>query len=234
MNKIEIIHGPCSLESYEQMDEIIQNLKGISSTFRCGIYKPRTNPDSFQGLKKDGIEILKKLKQENPQIKLTVEITSIDQLNEIDEIDIIQIGARNMQNYELLIAVGKTQKRVLLKRGFGATVEELISSAKYIQSQGNDNIILCERGIRTFSNSSRFTLDLSAVGFLQKKTTFPVFVDPSHAGGTAEEVIRLTKAAVAYGVDGILIEVHPDPKHALSDSEQQLNIEEYQKLINEL
>lgn len=231
MNKVQIIHGPCSLESYQQMDQIIHELLPISNVFRCGIYKPRTNFDSFQGLKKEGLQIIHDLKIKYPQVKFCVEITEISQLKEIEDIDIIQIGARNMQNYELLIAVGKTDKQILLKRGFGSTVSELLSSANYIKAQGNSDIILCERGIRTFSDVGRFTLDLAAVGFLQEQTEYPIFVDPSHAGGEVLEVTRLTKAAVAYGVDGLIIEVHPNPSQALSDSEQQLPIEEYKQLI---
>lgn len=232
--KFTLIHGPCSLESEEQIDKIVKELKNVSPIFRAGIYKPRTSPDSFQGLGELGLNIIDKIKKENnDEILFTVEITDQKQITKeaLLLIDIIQIGARNMQNYELLKAVGKTQKPILLKRGFGATVDELIASAKYIEKEGNNQIILCERGIRTFSNVSRFTLDLSAISYLQKKTSYPIFIDPSHAGGEREEVKKLAKAAYAYGCDGMIIEVHPNPDEALSDSEQQLDINDYLNLI---
>lgn len=233
-NDFTIMHGPCSLESKEQMEQIIDDLGGISPYFRSGIYKPRTSPDSFQGLKEEGLDILRELKEEHPEMVTIVEITSPEYLENIGDIDIIQIGARNMQNYELLIAAGKTQKPILLKRGFGATVQELINSAEYIKKQGNEQIILCERGIRTFSETSRFTLDFSAIGYLKENTPYPVFVDPSHAGGSRDEVKRLTRATAGYGSDGIIIEVHPKPELALSDADQQLNIPEYQELIKDV
>ncbi len=228
-----IIHGPCAMESFEQMQTIISNLKDISNVFRAGSYKPRTTPESFQGLKEEGLKIVKELKKDN-DIFVCSEILSIKDVDKFKDVDIIQIGARNMQNFELLSEVAKLNKIVLLKRGFGNTVEELIAATKYILKEDNDKIILCERGIRTFSNTSRFTLDLSAVGYLKENTNFPIFVDPSHAGGNQDEVIRLTKAAYAYGCDGLLIEVHPNPKEALSDKDQQLNIKQYQSLISSL
>ncbi len=232
-NKFTIIHGPCAMESIDQMQDVIQNLKEISPFFRAGSYKPRTLPESFQGLKDEGIKIIDKLK-ENNDILVCSEIVSIKDIDKFKNVDIIQIGARNMQNFDLLTEVAKLNKFILLKRGFGNTVDELIASTKYILKEGNDKIILCERGIRTFSKTSRFTLDLSAVGYLKDNTQFPVFVDPSHAGGNVKEVKRLTRAAYAYGCDGILIEVHPNPKDAMSDKDQQLNIKEYKELIKEL
>lgn len=228
-----LIHGPCSLESFEQMDEIVSELKGISKIFRAGAYKPRTSPESFQGLKKEGLNILSDIKKEN-DVFICSEILSINDLEYFKDVDIIQIGARNMQNFELIKEVAKLNKPILLKRGFGNTVEELIASTEYILKEGNDKIILCERGIRTFSNTSRFTLDLSAVGYLKDNTDFLVYVDPSHAGGHHKEVKRLAKAAFAYGCDGMLIEVHPNPKEAMSDNLQQLEIDEYKELINDL
>ncbi len=236
-NKIKenfvIIHGPCAIESYEQFNEVVKELKDISPFFRAGLYKPRTSPDSFQGLKEKGFEIVEQIKRHN-NIYLVSEITSIDQINKFKNIDIIQIGARNMQNYELIQTVAKLNKPIILKRGFGCTVDELLNSAKYIEKEGNNQIILCERGIRTFSNVSRFTLDLSAVGYLKDNTSYPIFVDPSHAGGNQQEVKRLTKAAYAYGCDGLLIEVHPNPKEAKSDVKQQLKIKDYKILIEKL
>ncbi len=232
-DNFNIIHGPCAIESLEQMENIVDNLKDISKIFRAGSYKPRTSPESFQGLKEEGLDIVKELKSKN-DIYICSEIVSINDVEKFKDVDIIQIGARNMQNFELLTAVAKLDKIILLKRGFGNTVEELISSTKYILKEGNDKIILCERGIRTFSNTSRFTLDLSAVGFLKDNTNFPIFVDPSHAGGNKKEVMRLTKAAYAYGCDGLLIEVHPNPEEAQSDKEQQLNVKQYKSLIESL
>ncbi len=231
--QFSLIHGPCAIESLEQMEEIVENLKGISNIFRAGSYKPRTSPDSFQGLKEEGLGIVNELKSKN-DIYICSEIVSIKDVDKFKDVDIIQIGARNMQNFELLTEVAKLNKIILLKRGFGNTVEELIASTEYILKEGNDKIILCERGIRTFSNTSRFTLDLSAVGYLKDNTNFPIFVDPSHAGGNKKEVMRLTKAAYAYGCDGLLIEVHPNPEEAQSDKNQQLNISQYKSLIESL
>ncbi len=231
--QFNLIHGPCTIESLEQMEEVVENLKGISNIFRAGSYKPRTSPESFQGLKEEGLGIVKELKSKN-DIYICSEIVSIKDVDKFKDVDIIQIGARNMQNFELLTEVAKLNKIILLKRGFGNTVEELIASTEYILKEGNDKIILCERGIRTFSNTSRFTLDLSAVGYLKDNTNFPIFVDPSHAGGNKKEVMRLTKAAYAYGCDGLLIEVHPNPEEAQSDKNQQLNISQYKSLIESL
>lgn len=232
-NNFTLIHGPCALESFEQMNQIVRELKDISIYFRAGVFKPRTSPDSFQGLKQEGINIIEKIKKDN-EILAVSEITSVEDLELFENIDIIQIGARNMQNFELIKKVARLNKPIILKRGFGNTVEELVASTKYILNEGNNQIILCERGIRTFSNASRFTLDLSAVGYLKDNYDFPVFVDPSHAGGATKEVKRLTRAAYAYGCDGLLIEVHPNPKEAQSDKEQQLEVEEYKKLIKEI
>lgn len=231
MDKFKIIAGPCAVESYEQMEDVFKNID--EEYIRAGIFKPRTDPFSFQGLKKEGLDILKKLKKKYNK-KIVCEITSIEQISLCDDIDIIQIGARNMQNFELLKAVGKLKKPILLKRGFGNTIEEMISSAKYIEINGNDNIILCERGIRTFNQEMRFTLDISAVLLLKEKTKYPVYVDPSHAAGNNKYVIPLAKAAKAVGADGIIVEVHPNPIEALSDNNQQLNFKEYQKLKKEL
>lgn len=231
--KFTMIHGPCAIESFEQMNIIVKKLKDISPFFRGGIYKPRTSPESFQGLQEKGFQIVGQIKYLYNDFYITSEITSIEQIDEYDNIDIIQIGARNMQNYELLKAVGKLDKIILLKRGFGNTLTELLNSAKYISNEGNKKIILCERGIRTFSDSSRFTLDLSAINYLKKRTEYPIFVDPSHAGGEAGEVLSLTDAALAYGCDGIIIEVHPNPSEALSDAKQQIELNRYINYIKE-
>ncbi len=219
--------GPCSLESEAQINMILDNVE--LDVLRAGVYKPRTTPESFQGLRKAGLDILvNKKKQYNKPI--ITEIMAIEQLKDINEIDIIQIGARNMQNYDLLIAAGKTQKPILLKRGLASTIDELIGASKYISSTGNDQIILCERGIRTFETKTRFTLDIAAIAILKELTPYPIIVDPSHAAGNMELVEPLALASVAAGCNGLLIEVHPDPKNALSDADQQLTINKYQEL----
>lgn len=227
-NTFTMIAGPCSLESYEQMDEIMQKVE--ADVYRAGVYKPRTNPNSFQGLREPGLEMLVDLKHKHNKLVIT-EIMSIDQLENTKEIDIIQIGARNMQNFDLLTAAAKTNKPILIKRGLANTVDELIGAIGYIEAAGNDQIILCERGIRSFDNISRFTLDIAAIPVLKKRTKYPVIVDPSHAAGTSELVEPLALAAVAAGCDGLLVEVHPNPQEALSDNEQQLTIDMYQKLM---
>lgn len=222
-----MIAGPCSIESEAQMREIFTNVQ--ADIYRGGAYKPRTTVESFQGMQQAGIELFSKLRDEYQQLIIT-EIMSIEQLNNIEKIDIIQIGARNMQNYDLLIAAGKTMKPILIKRGLANTVDELIGAISYIEAQGNDNIILCERGFRSFDNISRFTLDIAAIPVLKERTPYPVIVDPSHAAGKRELVEPLALAAVAAGCDGLLIEVHPDPSSALSDADQQLEISQYNDL----
>ncbi len=222
-----MIAGPCSIESKEQMEVIMSNVE--ADFYRGGVYKPRTTVDSFQGLREEGLQLFVDLKNKYNKLIIT-EIMTIEQLNNLDGIDIIQIGARNMQNYDLLIAAGKTMKPILIKRGLASTVDELIGAISYIEAQGNDNIILCERGFRSFDNISRFTLDVAAIPVLKARTPYPVIVDPSHAAGTSELVEPLTLAAVAAGCDGLLIEVHPKPEDALSDADQQLTINEYNEL----
>ncbi len=226
-----MIAGPCSLESYEQMDTIMQSIE--ADIYRAGVYKPRTSPESFQGLRESGLEMLVELKHKHNKLIIT-EIMAIEQLKHIAEVDVIQIGARNMQNFDLLTAAAKTNKPILIKRGLANTVDELIGAIGYIEAAGNDQIILCERGIRSFDTISRFTLDIAAIAVLKKRTKYPVIVDPSHAAGTRELVEPLTLAAVAAGCDGLLIEVHPNPEVALSDAEQQLTIEIYQELYEKL
>ncbi len=226
-NTFTMIAGPCSLESKDQMQEIISMVD--ADIYRAGVYKPRTNPNSFQGLRAEGLEQLINLKKEN-NIPIITEIMAIDQLNNIDEIDIIQIGARNMQNFDLLLAAGKTKKPILIKRGLANTIEEFLGAIEYIESTGNHQIILCERGFRSFDTITRFTLDMAAITVLKTKTDYPVIVDPSHAAGTQELVEPLALAAVAAGCDGLMIEVHPNPEIALSDADQQLTIEQYKNL----
>lgn len=230
-----IIAGPCSVESQEQMEIIANDLSRYNDVvaLRGGAFKPRTNPYSFQGLGKSGLDILSLIKDKY-KIPIVSELMSIDDIELFKDVDVIQIGARNMQNFELLKAVGKLDKPIILKRGFGNTIDELIASAEYIKQVGNDKIILCERGIRTFETRTRFTLDISSVIVLKELTNYPVIVDPSHAAGKSEYVIPLAKAAKAVGADGILVEVHNDPLNALSDPEQQLTLEQFAQLYEEL
>ncbi len=224
-----VIAGPCSVESMEMMQQIVANLDN-TMFIRGGAFKPRTSPYSFQGLKEQGIKILSDIKQDYNKL-IVSEIMSIDQLALFDDVDIIQIGARNMQNFDLLKAVAKLGKPVLLKRGMGNTIDEFIGSAEYIASSGNDQIILCERGIRTFETQTRFTLDIASIEILKQRTNLPIFIDPSHAAGSYDLVESLSLASVAAGCNGLLIEVHNDPKNALSDADQQITIDKYNKLM---
>lgn len=230
-----IIAGPCSVESYAQMEEVFKALVKYSDVIaiRGGTFKPRTNPNSFQGLKEEGIKILEQLKfiYKKP---IVTEIMDSDDIKYFNNVDVIQIGARNMQNFSLLTKVAKLQKPIILKRGFGNTIDELLSSAEYIKKAGNQQIILCERGIRTFENSMRFTLDLSSVVYLKENTDYPVIVDPSHAAGDSKYVIPLARAAKGAGADGLIVEVHPHPEEALSDANQQLTLEEFDLLEESL
>ncbi len=232
-NKIVLIAGPCAIESEE---ELILDTKDLIKVdvYRGGTFKSRTSPHSFSGLGQKGIDILNKISKTNNKLSIT-EITNANFIPEYEKnVDIIQVGARNMQNFELLKALGKTNKPIMIKRGFGNTLEELLYAAEYISKEGNENIILCERGIRTFENSTRFTLDISAISVLKNKTPYPVIVDPSHAAGNKEYVESLSLAAVAAGADGLMIEVHSNPEKALSDKEQALKPEEYNKLIEKV
>ncbi len=222
-----MIAGPCSLESEAQMNEIMSNIK--VDIYRAGVYKPRTTPQSFQGLREEGLTTLISLKGKFNKPIIT-EIMAISQLEQVEDIDIIQIGARNMQNFDLLTAAGATGKPILIKRGLANTIDELLGAIKYIEQTGNTKIILCERGFRSFDTISRFTIDMAAIPVLKAKTPYPVIVDPSHAAGASELVEPLALAAVAAGCDGLMVEVHPNPKAALSDAEQQLTIDQFQKL----
>lgn len=222
-----VIAGPCSVESVQQMDIIFKELN--VDIIRGGSFKPRTSPYDFQGLGAEALLILKDFKNRYNKPVIS-EIMSIEQLDLFDDIDIIQVGARNMQNFELLKTLGKIDKPILLKRGMGNTIEEFIASAEYIIANGNKKVIMCERGIRTFSNEARFTLDLACIHAIKTRTNLPIFVDPSHAAGTVELVEPLALAAVAAGCNGLIIEVHPNPNEALSDKNQQLTIEEFNKL----
>ena len=217
-----IIAGPCSVESEEQLCTIAKAVKAAGANMlRGGAFKPRTSPYSFQGLRQSGIELLIKAKQESG-LPIVTEIMDINHLSQFDEVDIIQVGARNMQNYELLKELGRTNKPILLKRGFASTLEELLMSAEYIMAGGNEQVILCERGIRTFETATRNTMDISAIPMLRKMTHLPVVADPSHATGIASIVAPMAMAAIVAGADGVIIEVHNDPCHALCDGAQSL------------
>lgn len=233
--KIQVIAGPCSVESVEQVTQVAKSVKlGGASMLRGGAFKPRTSPYSFQGLKELGLDYLKAAKAETG-LPIVTEIMSADKIERfVEDVDLIQVGARNMQNFELLKELGKTRKPILLKRGLSATIEEWIMSAEYIMAGGNDNVILCERGIRTFETYTRNTLDLSAIPAVKKLSHLPVVVDPSHAAGMWWMVEPLAKAAVAVGADGLLIEVHNDPEHALCDGAQSLKPERFAHLMGEL
>ncbi len=217
-----VMAGPCSVESEEQVMEIARAVKAAGATMlRGGAFKPRTSPYDFQGLKADGIELLLKAKRETG-LPIVTEIMNANHLPLFDDVDVIQVGARNMQNFELLKELGRTNKPILLKRGLANTLKELLMSAEYIMAGGNENVILCERGIRTFETYTRNTLDLSAVPMLKELTHLPVIIDPSHATGVARLVKPMAMAAAACGAHGLMIEVHNDPAHALCDGAQSL------------
>lgn len=222
-----IIAGPCSVESETQILEVARSIKASgASLLRGGAFKPRTSPYDFQGMKAEGIELLLEAKKDTG-MPIVTEIMNEKHLPLFEEVDVIQVGARNMQNFELLKALGKTNKPILLKRGLANTLKELLMSAEYIMSEGNENVILCERGIRTFETYTRNTLDLSAVPMLRKLTHLPIVVDPSHATGIASLVEPMALAAAAAGADGLMIEVHNNPAEALCDGPQSLTPEQF-------
>ena len=233
--KIALIAGPCSVESAEQITNIASSVKMCGAGFlRGGAFKPRTSPYSFQGLELQGLELLKLAKKKTglPIVTEIMSTSMIEKFNE--EVDIIQVGARNMQNFDLLKELGKIKKPILLKRGLSATIEELLMSAEYIMAGGNEQVILCERGVRTFENYTRNTLDLSAIPVIKKLSHLPIIIDPSHATGKSWMVEPLSKAAIAAGADGLIIEVHNDPKNALCDGQQSITPEEYKILVEKL
>lgn len=236
--EVTLIAGPCSVESREQVFEAARAVKeaGIK-IFRGGAYKPRTSPYSFQGLGDEGLELLAEAGKRFGLLTVT-EVTEVDVLEKIHEkIDVLQVGARNMDNYSLLKKIGavtaESKKWVLLKRGFAATIEEFLLAAEYILSAGNPNVILCERGIRTFETSTRFTLDLNAIPVIKKLTTLPVIVDVSHGTGRTDMLISMSRAAIAAGADGVMIEAHPNPKEALCDGQQSLPTAHLNEWVNE-
>ena len=227
--------GPCSVESEEQIVEIAKRVKKAGANFlRGGAFKPRTSPYSFQGLELEGLKLLKTAKAETG-LPIVTELMSTDYIDDfVENVDVIQIGARNMQNFDLLKQVGKTRKPVLLKRGLSATIEEWLMSAEYIMAGGNENVILCERGIRTFETSTRNTLDLQAVPVIKKLSHLPIIIDPSHAGGYSYLVEPMAKAAIVSGADGLMIEVHDNPAEALSDGQQSLTPNQFDSLMDKV
>jgi len=227
-----MIAGPCSVESEEQIIGVAMAVKAAgASILRGGAYKPRTSPYAFQGLGTQGLELLRAARAATG-LPICTELMDLRHLDEFHDIDMIQIGARNMQNFDLLKEVGKTDKPILLKRGLSSTIQEWLMSAEYIMSEGNEKIILCERGIRTYETATRNTLDLSCVPILHELTHLPVVVDPSHATGKAKLVAPMSAAAVAAGADGLMIEVHNDPAHALCDGAQSLTPEKFADLAS--
>ena len=233
--QITVMAGPCSVETREQIIGVAEDVKQMGAAIlRGGAFKPRTSPYSFQGLQETGLDLLKEAKAVTG-LPIITEIMSADKIERfVEDVDVIQVGARNMQNFELLKELGKTDKPILLKRGLSATIEEWLMSAEYIMAGGNDSVILCERGIRTFENYTRNTLDLSAIPAVKKLSHLPVVVDPSHAAGMWWMVEPLAKAAVAVGADGLIIEVHNDPEHALCDGAQSLKPERFGRLMQDL
>ena len=230
-----VMAGPCSIESEEQlMESAYIARKGGAHILRGGAFKPRTSPYSFQGMEEEGLKLLRKVREHTglPVITEVMNTTDVDLVESY--VDILQVGARNVQNFALLKKVGQSRKPVLLKRGMSTTIEELLMSAEYILSSGNESVILCERGIRTFETATRNTLDISAVPVLKELTHLPVIVDPSHAAGTWKYVIPLARAALAVGADGLMVEVHPEPEKAVSDGMQSLKPEKFYRLMEEL
>ncbi|HBE32299.1 MAG TPA: 3-deoxy-7-phosphoheptulonate synthase [Cyanobacteria bacterium UBA11369] len=233
--ELTIIGGPCTVESLEQMEIVATHLASAPvQMLRGGVYKPRTSPYAFQGLGLEGLKILADIRRSHG-IPVVTEVMSIGQIDDVVEhADMLQVGSRNMQNFDLLKALGQAGKPVLLKRGLAATIEEFIMAAEYILSHGNTDVILCERGIRSFDNYTRNVLDLGAVAALKQLTHLPVIVDPSHAVGKRELVAPLAKAAVACGADGLIIECHPEPEKSVSDARQALSLEDMVSLVRSL
>ncbi|AJH01635.1 MULTISPECIES: 3-deoxy-7-phosphoheptulonate synthase [Clostridium] len=234
-SRLGVMAGPCSVESEEQIVEVAKRVKAAGANFlRGGAFKPRTSPYSFQGLELEGLKLLKTAKQETG-LPIVTELMSTDYIDTfVEDVDVIQIGARNMQNFDLLKQIGKTNKPILLKRGLSATIEEWLMSAEYIMAGGNENVILCERGVRTFETITRNTLDLQAIPVIKRLSHLPIIIDPSHAGGYAYLVEPMAKAAVIAGGDGLMIEVHNDPENALSDGQQSLTPDQFDKLMDKV
>lgn len=233
--EIVVIGGPCTVESLSQMDTIARSLKTAPiQALRGGVYKPRTSPYAFQGMGVNGLEILTTVRQRH-QMPVVTEVMAISQIEEISACaDMLQVGSRNMQNFDLLKALGQTDKPILLKRGLAATIEEFVMAAEYIVSHGNPNVVMCERGIRSFDNYTRNVLDLGAVVAIKQITHLPIIVDPSHAAGKRELIADLSRAAIACGADGLIIECHPEPEQSVSDARQALSIEDMADLVRSL
>ncbi|OGO75257.1 MAG: 3-deoxy-7-phosphoheptulonate synthase [Chloroflexi bacterium RIFOXYC12_FULL_59_14] len=234
-DEIVIFAGPCSVESRSQIMETAQAVKEAgASALRGGVFKPRTSPYSFQGLGEEGLEYLAEAR-EKTGLPIVVEIMSQVQVDlMVKYVDVLQVGARNMQNFNLLRAIGETRTSVLLKRGLSATIEELLMSAEYILAGGNNRVMLCERGIRTFETATRNTTDINAIPVLKNLTHLPVILDPSHSTGHADYVAAVARAAIAAGADGLIIEVHPDPAHAVSDGKQSLKPEKFAEMVRQV
>ena len=233
-NNFQFIAGPCSVESEKQIIGIAEAVKKAGANLlRGGAFKPRTSPYAFQGLKAEGLELLLKAKKETG-MPIVTELMAEKYIDLFADVDVIQIGARNMQNFDLLKAVGKLNKPILLKRGLANTIQEWLMSAEYIMSEGNENVILCERGIRTFEPATRNTLDLSAIPLVQEMTHLPIIVDPSHASGIARLVEPMSLASVGAGSNGLIIEVHNDPPHALCDGAQSLRPEQFEEVVKKV
>jgi len=234
-DKVCLIAGPCSIESRDQIKKIARMLKPTGTgVLRGGAYKPRSSPYSFQGLGEEGLKYLREAGDENGMVVVSEVMDRMDIIPALKYVDIIQVGARNMQNFALLKELGKVDKPIVLKRGMSATLKELLMAAEYILAGGNHNVILCERGIRTFEDYTRNTLDISAIPILKKLSHLPVIVDPSHATGIRDKVAPMARAAVAAGADGLMIEVHYNPDEAFSDGAQTLFVEQYEKLVREI
>ena len=233
--RVVVMAGPCSVESETQIDTIAARIREMGvQVLRGGAFKPRTSPYSFQGLGLPGLKMMRRAADKYGLLVVS-EVMDHTQIPVVTEyVDVLQVGARNMQNYNLLKELGKISKPVLLKRGISATIEELLLAAEYIMSGGNYNVVLCERGIRTFENATRNTLDISAIPVIKKFSHLPIIVDPSHGTGRRDKVAPMARAAVAAGADGLLIEVHPDPEKALSDGAQSLYLEQFEQLMKEL
>ena len=235
INQPIVIAGPCTIESYDVMDESAKALKGLGVEYiRGGAFKPRTSPYSFQGLGKEGIDILKEIKNKY-KLKIVSEIMDARDIDyAIDIVDVIQVGSRNMYNYTLLKELGKTKNTILLKRGLSATIEEWLNSAEYIAVEGNNDIILCERGIRTFETYTRNTLDLSCIPAVKEKTSLRVIIDPSHSTGIRSMINPMSMASIAAGADGVIIEMHPNPDSAICDGAQSVDIKEFEKIYKNI
>ncbi|MFA7274494.1 MAG: 3-deoxy-7-phosphoheptulonate synthase [Crocinitomicaceae bacterium] len=234
-NNTVMIGGPCSVESEEQIESSSLLIKDLGlTTLRGGCYKPRTSPYSFQGMGLEGLKLLAKMREKHG-LNVITEVRDATQIEEVIEYsDVIQVGAKAMYDQGILRACAKTQKPVLIKRGFGSTLQEFVQAAEFVLSGGNENVILCERGIRTFETGTRFTLDLCGVAWLKQYSNLPIILDPSHAMGYAYGIADLSRACVAMGIDGLLVEAHPNPKVAKSDASQQLNHDEFRQLVESL